>query len=66
VPQLPAAMRDDFVAVRIHGERAGQRAHSTGRSAAAVSKNLTSADTRLRTFLAERSAEDYVLRRPRG
>ena len=54
VATMPPAMRDDFVAVRLQGRRAAEVAVESGRSAAAVSKNIKAADDRLRTFLVDR------------
>ncbi len=54
IDALPAAMRADWRAVRIDGQKGVTLAKSSGRSSAAVSKNVHAADARLRKFFANR------------
>jgi hypothetical protein len=54
IDALPAAMRADWRARRIDGQRAVDIARASGRSPAAVSKNIAAADARLRKFFATR------------
>jgi DNA-directed RNA polymerase specialized sigma24 family protein len=54
LPGLPDRMRADFLAVRVDGHRTIDVARESGRTAAAVSKNVAEASRRLRNFLAGR------------
>jgi hypothetical protein len=54
LPSLPRRMREDFIEVRLKQRKAAELARATGRSQAAVSKNLDKADRRVRKFLADR------------
>jgi DNA-directed RNA polymerase specialized sigma24 family protein len=54
LPSLPRAMRADFLAVRWGRESAAEVARRTGRSRAAVSKNLAEFQKRLDNFLVQR------------